>query len=112
MDDILSQGPEREPGRLARHATAALVLAVLIVLAFVAVRYLPHHRAASSHHSASVVRAGPVQLAGLGPGAARMLNGDRPDRPPPLPHTRLPAHCAHIGPGNHDYQQASLFACH
>ncbi len=113
MDDIISNGPQREPSLLARHATAAVVLAVLVVLAVVAIRYLPRPAHAGRHHPAPVVASGPVQLAGLGPAAARLLNGDRPDRLPYLPgdrYGRTLAHCRRE-PGNHDFQLAGLAAC-
>jgi len=100
VDDIIGQGPERAPSPMARHATLALVLAVLIVLAVVAIGQLPRHRPTGSRHPAPVAVPGPVQLAGLGP------NGDRPEH---LPY-HAPAHC--VEPGNHDFQLGSLYACH
>ncbi len=109
MDDIISHGPEREPSRLARHAAA--VLAMLIVVAVVAVGHLARHRAAGPRHPAPVVASGPVQLAGLGPRAARMLNGDRPDHMPSPPGDHA-GRCRHVPPGNHDFQLTSLAACH
>jgi hypothetical protein len=78
VDDIISHGPGREPGRLARHAPAALMLAILIVAAAMAIGHLPRHRAAGPRHPAPVAASGQVQLAGLGPGAARRLNSDHP----------------------------------
>ncbi len=111
MDDIIRHGPEREPGRLARLAAAALIFAMLIVVAAVAIGHLPRHSAAGPRHPAPVVASGPVQLAGLGPGAARMLNGDRPDHMPYSPGDHA-GRCRRLPPGNHDYQLASLAACH
>ena len=84
MDDLISHGPEREPGRLARHAPAALMLAILIVVAVMAIGHQPGHRAARPGHPAPAAARGPVQLAGLGSGAARMLNGDRPSGNQPV----------------------------
>ena len=109
MDDIISHGPEREPSRLARHAAAALILAMLIVLAVAAIGHLPRHHAGGPRHPASVVDSGPVQLAGLGAGAARMLNGDRPDHRPYSPGDHA-GRCRHIPPGNRDFQLACR--CH
>ncbi len=111
MDDIISHGPEREPGGLARLAATALILAILVVVAVVAIGHLPRHGAAGRHRPAPVVASGPVQLAGLGPGAARMLNGDRPDHLPYPPGGHR-SRCRRLPPGNHDFQLASLAACH
>jgi hypothetical protein len=70
MNDVLSQGGDRElspwPRRLA-------VIAVLAVLAVVVGRHLPRGQAAPAHR-AMAVAAGPVQLAGLGSGAAGLLD--------------------------------------
>ena len=98
MDDIISHGHEREPTRLARPAAAALILAVLIVLAVVAIGRLPRHHIPAPHRPAAVIASGPVQLAGLGSGVARRLNGYRPDHRPERPGGH--AHrCSHIQPG-------------
>jgi len=113
MDDLINSGPQREPGLLARHATAAVIVAVLVVLAVVAIRHLPRPADAAKHHPASAVASGPVQLAGLGPAAARLLNGDRPAFPPGRLYGRYGralARCSHE-PGNHDFQLAGLAAC-
>lgn len=111
MDDIITHGPEREPRRLAGPATAALVLATLVVLAIVALGHLPRHHAAGPRRPAAVIASAPVQLAGLGPGAARMLNGGRPDHMPYRPGDHA-GRCDRVTPGNHDFQLASLAGCH
>lgn len=71
MDDIISQGGGREPSRWSRRLAA---IAVLVVLAVVIVRLLPRESAAPPRHRALAVSAGPVQLAGLGSGAAVLLD--------------------------------------
>jgi hypothetical protein len=90
VDDIISHGPERETGRLARYAPAALMLAMLIAVTAIAIGHLPQHRAAGPRHPSPAAASGQVQLAGLGPGAARMLNGDHPFHMPHSPgdHSR------------------------
>jgi hypothetical protein len=71
MDDVLSQGGDREPSRWSRRLAA---IAVLFVLAVVIVGHLPRGQAALVHRPATAVAAGPVQLAGLGSGAASLLD--------------------------------------
>ncbi len=71
MDDVLSQGGDREPSRWPRRLAA---IAVSVVLAVVIVGHLPRGRAAPPHRPAIVPTAGPVQLAGLGSGAAGLLD--------------------------------------
>jgi hypothetical protein len=72
MDDVLIQGGNREPSWRARILTA---IAVLLVLTFVIATHLPHGRPTPAHRRAATVTAGPVQLAGLGSGAAGLLDG-------------------------------------
>jgi hypothetical protein len=71
MDDILSQGGDRTvrqwPGRL-------LAVALLVVLAVMIAWHLPRGQDAPAHHPAIAVTGGPVQLAGLGSGAAGLLD--------------------------------------
>lgn len=71
MDDIISQRGDPAPSRWPRRAA---VIVLLVVLAIVAVRHLPRDGAIPAHHPATVVRAGPVQLAGLGSAVAGPLN--------------------------------------
>jgi hypothetical protein len=82
MDDLFILGSDREPRRWRRRLA---LVAVLIVLAVVVITHLPDKREAPSRHLVVeapsrhlVVRvfvsAGPVQLAGLGSGAAVVLN--------------------------------------
>jgi len=71
MDDLPSQGGDREPSR---WPPRLLVIAILILLAIVVIRHLPETRAAPPHRPAAAVSAGPVQLAGLGSGAAGLLD--------------------------------------
>ena len=85
MDDIISQRADRAPSRWPRRPA---VIALLVVLAIVAVRQLPRDGAIPAHHPATVVRVGPVQLAGLGSSVAGLLNqtggkhlADDPRRP-------------------------------
>jgi len=71
MDDLLILGSDRErspwPRRLA-------VVAVLIAVAVVVITHLPGKGGTPSRHPAASVSAGPVQLAGLGSGAAGLLD--------------------------------------
>jgi hypothetical protein len=71
MDDIISQRGDRAPGRWPRRPA---IIALLVVLAIVALRQLPREGAIPAHRPATVVRAGPVQLAGLGSAVAGLLN--------------------------------------
>jgi hypothetical protein len=76
MDDVLSHGRDREPSRRAGRLAVVVVLAVLaVVIAW----HLPRGRPAPPHRAAAAaaVAAGPVQLAGLGSGAAGLLDGAR-----------------------------------
>jgi len=83
MDDLLILGSDREPSPWPRRLT---VVAVLIAVAAVVITHLPGKREAPSRHPAVSVSAGPVQLAGLGSGAAGLLDhadgSTRPARPP------------------------------
>lgn len=72
MDDVLSQGADREPGRWPRRVAA---IVAVVVLATGVARNLPHGSDATARHPVTAVTAGPVQLAGLGSSAARLLNG-------------------------------------
>ena len=73
MDDLFIVGRDRDPGPWPRRLA---LVAVLIVLAVVVITHLPDKRVAPSRHL--VVRVsvsvGPIQLAGLGSGAAVVLN--------------------------------------
>ena len=71
MDDVLSLGGDREPAKWARRVTMVVTAAVLAVAV---ARSLPQHSRTVAHHSATAATAGPVQLAGLGSGAARLLD--------------------------------------
>ena len=75
MDDLFIVGSDREPSPWPRRLALA---AVLMVLAVVVITHLPDKRETPSRHpavSVSVsVSAGPVQLAGLGSGAAGLLD--------------------------------------
>ncbi|HUB37573.1 MAG TPA: hypothetical protein VMA72_01850 [Streptosporangiaceae bacterium] len=73
MDDLFILGRERNPGPWPRRLA---LLAVLIVLAVVVITHLPGKRVAPARHLEVrvYVSAGPVQLAGLGSGAAVVLN--------------------------------------
>lgn len=76
MDDVLSHGRDREPSRRGGRLAVVVVLAVLaVVIAW----HLPRGRAVPPHRGAAAVTAGPVQLAGLGSGAAGLLDGARLD---------------------------------
>jgi hypothetical protein len=106
VDDLLILGRDRKPSprpwRLA-------VIAVLVMLALVVIRHLPDKRNTASHGPAPAVSvsAGPVQLAGLGSGAAGLLNHadgiTRPALPPalPSPADRSPGTTRH-STGRHD----------
>ena len=71
MQDFLSQGkdggPSPWPPRL-------VVIVILVLLVVAVVRHLPDERVTSPNRPASAVSAGPVQLAGLGRGAAGLLD--------------------------------------
>jgi hypothetical protein len=73
MDDLLILGSDRKPSPWPRRLA---VVAVLVAVAAVVITHLPGKREAPSRHPAvSVsVSAGPVQLAGLGSGAAGLLD--------------------------------------
>lgn len=75
MDDLFIVGSDREPSPWPRRLA---LVAVLIALAVVVITHLPDKRETPSRHpgvSVSVsVSAGPVQLAGLGSGAAGLLD--------------------------------------
>jgi hypothetical protein len=73
MDDLLVLGSDRQRSPWPRRLAA---VAVLIAAAVVVITHLPGKREAPSRHPAvSVsVSAGPVQLAGLGSGAAGLLD--------------------------------------
>jgi hypothetical protein len=70
MDDILSQATGPGPGRRPRRLAA---IAVLVVLTVAIAWRLPRGPQTPAHRPATVTAA-PVQLAGLGSGAARLLN--------------------------------------
>jgi hypothetical protein len=70
MADVLSQGTGRGPGQWPRRLAA---IAVLVVLAVAIAWRLPRGPQTQAHRPATVTAA-PVQLAGLGSGAARLLN--------------------------------------
>ena len=104
MDDLLILGSDRErnpwPRRLA-------VVAVLIAVAVVVITHLPGKREAPSRHPAAPesvsvsMSAGPVQLAGLGSGAAGLLdqadgiNTTRPATSSSLASGRPQPHASH-----------------
>jgi len=73
MEDVLSRGGDREPSRWPRRLA---VIAVVVVLTVVIAGHLPRGRAVQAHRPA-VVATGPVQLAGLGSGAAGLLDEAR-----------------------------------
>jgi hypothetical protein len=104
VDDLLILGSDRERGPWLRRLT---VVAVLIALVVVVITHLPHKRETPAHHHAATSSAGPVQLAGLGSGAAGLLNqADGITRkapsatPPSMPGGRL-GH-SHLSAGRHD----------
>jgi hypothetical protein len=71
MDDILSRGGDREPGRWPGRLAA---IAVLVVVAVAIVAHVPHGRTAPERPPAVAATSGPVQLAGLGASAASLLD--------------------------------------
>jgi hypothetical protein len=71
MEDLLSQGKDHEPSP---WPPRLLVIAILVLVAVAVVRHLPGGRVAPPDHPAASVSAGPVQLAGLGRGAAGLLD--------------------------------------
>jgi hypothetical protein len=75
MDDVIRLGTGRGPGR---RISRLIATAAIAVLAAAMVLHLPDDRHSPSHRATIKVSGGPVQLAGLGSGAARLLN--KPDR--------------------------------
>ena len=107
MDDLLVLGSDREPSPWRRRLT---VVAVLIVLAVVVVTHLPHKRE-TSRHPAATASAGPVQLAGLGSGAAGPLNqADRTTRQAP-PATSPSTPGGRVGPPQHSTGHHNVHRC-
>jgi hypothetical protein len=95
MDDLLILGSDREPGPWLRRLT---VVAVLIVLALVVITHLAHQRETSSRRPAATASAGPVQLAGLGSGAAGLLDHAHGIARPALPATSPSRAGRRLGP--------------
>jgi hypothetical protein len=93
MDEILSQGGDREPGRWSRRLAAVVVLVVLVV---VTAGHLPHGQVVPAH-AAAAVTAGPVQLAGLGSGAAGLLDEAGRDHRVGRSKRRRPSAACHRG---------------
>ena len=89
MDDILSQGTERPPGW---RPVVATLIAVAAVIALLVARHLPHEVTAG--HPPAPAASGPVQLAGLGSGAAALLNHGRASGHACTPHAQVPADSA------------------
>jgi hypothetical protein len=67
MEDILSQGGDGDPSRWPRRLAA---ITVLLVLAAVAVRQVPHGHSAAAHGHKAATTAGRAPLAGAGSAAA------------------------------------------
>jgi hypothetical protein len=103
VDDLLILGSDREPRPWLRRLT---VVAVLIVLAVVVITHLPHKRETPSRHPAAAASAGPVQLAGLGSGAAGQLDQADGITRPATPATS-PSAPAHHSTGHHDLRRCS-----
>jgi hypothetical protein len=71
MDDVIRLGAGLDPGRRIRRLIAA---AVIVVLAAGIVLRLPDDKGSPRHRATTELSGGPVQLAGLGSSAARLLN--------------------------------------
>ena len=71
MEDLLSQGKDHEPNP---WPPRLLVITILVLLAAAVIRQLPDGRLAAPDRPAATISAGPVQLAGLGRGAAGLLD--------------------------------------
>jgi hypothetical protein len=87
MDDILSQGTERSPSW--RRVVAMVTIAAAVIAISIA-RHLPQ-RDVAAHRPVPIASSGPVQLAGLGSGAAALLNHDRNTSYACTPHAQVPA---------------------
>ena len=86
MADILSQGTERPPSWRLVSVTVVTVAAMLAILV---ARHLPHD-VIPAHRPAPAVASGPVQLAGLGSGAAALLNQGSGSPHACTPHAQVP----------------------
>lgn len=78
-DDVIGFGNDREPRSWSTRTKALLTAigaAVLLVVSLVS--HLPGGAKPVAHPAIHVAKAGPVQLAGLGSRAARLLNAPQP----------------------------------
>jgi hypothetical protein len=90
MDDILIHGTERPPSWRRLVATVVIVAAAVGILI---AQHLPQN-VARAHPRAPTASSGPVQLAGLGSGAAALLNHGRASKHACTPHALVPAESA------------------
>jgi hypothetical protein len=108
VDDLLILGSDREPRPWLRRLT---VVAVVIVLAVVVIMHLPHKRETPPHHRAAAASAGPVQLAGLGSGAAGLLNQADGIASQPAPATSPSTPGGRLGPSHHSSGHRAARRC-
>lgn len=87
MADILSHGTDRRRGWRPVAVTVATTAAALAILV---ARHLPHD-GMPAHRHAPAAAPGPVQLAGLGSGAAALLNQGSRTRHACTPHALVSA---------------------
>jgi hypothetical protein len=108
MHDLLILGKDREPSPWPRRLA---VVAVLIVLAVVVITHLPDKRETPSPHQAATASAGPVQLAGLGSGAAGLLDQADGVTRPARPATSPSPAGGHPGPPHHSTDRLNVRRC-
>jgi hypothetical protein len=108
MHDLLILGRDREPSPWPRRLAA---VAVLIVLAVVVITHLPAKRETQPRHPAATASAGPVQLAGLGSGAAGLLDQADGVTRPARPATSPSAPGSRPGPPHHSTGRLNVRRC-
>jgi hypothetical protein len=75
MDDIISQGEDRGPGRSRRQRRLVLAVAVVLVASVVIVEHLPHGRPARAHQPVASTPLDPFSQDGSGPANSAVPDG-------------------------------------